>query len=287
MATYPNTDAASDIWSLRDVYKAEAGDEWPSSQVLFDLSSASYDSNTTGDLSNGNLGGVYFKPDGLSFYVASYTNDNVQQYDLTTAWDLSTASLANQKGGGVGTPRDIFFSPDGLRMFTVDATTDDVDENVLSTAWDLSTASAGNSFGVQAQEGTVNSIYFHPDGTYFYVSGTQSDSVNQYSLSTAWDLTTASFVQSFSVSSQTVTPNGISFNQNGRQMYIVEQTNDVVLEYNLSTPWDISTASYNTSFSVATEESLPQGIFIREDGLKFFICGAGGDSVDRYSMDNL
>jgi hypothetical protein len=30
MATYPNTTSASDIWSLRDVYKAEAGDEWPS-----------------------------------------------------------------------------------------------------------------------------------------------------------------------------------------------------------------------------------------------------------------
>ena len=29
MATYPNTTSASDIWSLRDVYKAEAGDEWP------------------------------------------------------------------------------------------------------------------------------------------------------------------------------------------------------------------------------------------------------------------
>ena len=33
MASYPNTDAASAVWSLRDVYKAEAGDEWPSIPV--------------------------------------------------------------------------------------------------------------------------------------------------------------------------------------------------------------------------------------------------------------
>lgn len=26
---YPTTTAASDVWSLRDVYKAEAGDNWP------------------------------------------------------------------------------------------------------------------------------------------------------------------------------------------------------------------------------------------------------------------
>jgi len=29
MATYPNTTSASDVWSLRDVYKAEAGGNWP------------------------------------------------------------------------------------------------------------------------------------------------------------------------------------------------------------------------------------------------------------------
>jgi len=29
MATYPTTSSASDVWSLRDVYKAEAGDDWP------------------------------------------------------------------------------------------------------------------------------------------------------------------------------------------------------------------------------------------------------------------
>ena len=286
MATYPNTTSASDVWSLRDVYKAEAGDEWPSGLVLFDLSSASYDSNTTGNLGNGNTTGVYFKPDGLSFYISNNTNDSVYQYNLTTAWDVSTASLVSTRGG-FGIPRDIFISPDGLKVFTVDSNTDDVDESNLSTAWDLSTSSAGNSFSVLGTEGVVSGIYFHPEGTYFYISGSGADAVHQYSLSTAWDLTTTSFVQSFSVSSQTGTPNGISFNQNGRQMYIVEQTNDSVLEYNLSTPWDISTASYNTSFSVATEETNPHGIFIREDGLKFFICGSAGDSVDRYSMDNL
>ena len=29
MATFPNTTSASDVWSLKDNYKAEAGDNWP------------------------------------------------------------------------------------------------------------------------------------------------------------------------------------------------------------------------------------------------------------------
>ena len=27
--SYPTTSSASDVWSLRDAYKAEAGDNWP------------------------------------------------------------------------------------------------------------------------------------------------------------------------------------------------------------------------------------------------------------------
>jgi len=34
--SYPTTSSASDVWSLRDVYKAEAGDEWPTTDAPFD-----------------------------------------------------------------------------------------------------------------------------------------------------------------------------------------------------------------------------------------------------------
>jgi len=38
--------------------------------------------------------GIYFKPDGLKFYIATDNRNQVRQYDMSTAWDLSTTSYS-------------------------------------------------------------------------------------------------------------------------------------------------------------------------------------------------
>jgi hypothetical protein len=36
--------------------------------------------------------GLFFKPDGLLFYVLGRDTDKIYQYSMSTAWDMSTAS---------------------------------------------------------------------------------------------------------------------------------------------------------------------------------------------------
>ena len=49
--------------------------------------------------------------------------------------------------------------------------------------------------------------------------------VNEYNLTTAFDVSTASYVQlSFAVGSQEIYPHGMSFNNNGTKMYITGTT---------------------------------------------------------------
>ena len=68
-----------------------------------------------------------------------------------------------------------------------------------------------------------------------YVVGNTNDSVYQYSLSTAWDLSTASYdYSSFSVSSQDATPLGIAFkSDDGTKMYMAGVTNSSVYQYSI------------------------------------------------------
>ena len=54
-----------------------------------------------------------------------------------------------------------------------------------------------------------------------YVIGQCGDDINEYSLTTAFDVSTASYVQNFSVLSQDTTPSGIAFNNDGTKMYMV------------------------------------------------------------------
>ena len=230
--------------------------------------------------------GVFFKPDGLKMYVIGYLGDDVNEYDLSTAWDISTASyLQNFSIAAQETiPRGIFFKPDGTKMYVLGQTGDDVNEYDLSTAWDISTASYLQNFSVSAEEATPQGIFFKPDGTKMYVVGSIGDDVNEYDLSTAWDVTTASYLQNFSIAAQETSPTGIFFKPDGTKMYVLGQTGDDVNEYDLSTAWDISTASYLQNFSVAAQETTPTGIFFKPDGTKMYVIGAIGDGVNEYDL---
>jgi hypothetical protein len=74
-----------------------------------------------------------------------------------------------------------------------------VNEYDLSTAWDITTASYLQNFSVAAQETNPQDLFFKPDGTKMYVIGSSGDDVNEYDLSTAWDVTTASYLQNFTL----------------------------------------------------------------------------------------
>ena len=73
---------------------------------------------------------------------------------------------------------------------------------------------------------------FNTDGTMMYVIG-QGDDVNEYSLTTAFDVSTATYVQSFSIAAEETTPYGMTFNNDGTKMYVIGSTGKDVNEYNL------------------------------------------------------
>jgi sugar lactone lactonase YvrE len=114
--------------------------------------------------------------------------------------------------------------------------------------------------------------------------GDDTNSVHQYTLSTSFNLSTASYDSvSFSFSSQGAVPQGIAFNNDGTKMYMVESSNDSVHQYNLSTAFDVSTAAYdNVSFSVASQDTLPSSIVFNNDGTKMYMAGTG-NSIYEYS----
>ena len=121
---------------------------------------------------------------------------------------------------------------------------DDVNEYSLSTAYDISSTSYVQSFYAGGYDNAPREITFNNDGSKMYILGNQGKDVNEFILSTAFDVSTASYVQRFSVQSQENTPNGIAFNRDGTKMFIVGNTGDDVNEYTLSTAFDVSTASY-------------------------------------------
>ena len=226
----------------RFLQQAAAGN---SGGIPWDISTAVYngrpvntfflDNETNTDF---NPHALFFKSDGLAFYTVGDQNDDVLQYNLTTAWDLFTASFTQKFdiSAQETSPTGLFFKDDGTKMFVLGNAGNDITEYALSTAWDISTASYDSvSFSVSSQESTPTDVAFNSDGTKMYVVGSITDNVYQYSLSTAYNLSTASYDSiSISVATTENEPFSLEFNSDGSKMYILGNTTDTVYQYSTS-----------------------------------------------------
>ena len=74
-----------------------------------------------------------------------------------------------------------------------------------------------------------------------------------YDFGTAWDISTASYSQNFSVASQEITALGLAFKTDGTKMYIVGFDSDTVYQYSLGT---FGGYTVNQSYFVADDGTL-------------------------------
>lgn len=256
----------------------------------YDLSAGSYDSvslsissNET-DLTDGVMG-----DSGTKLYVIGSVNDTVYQYNLSTANDLSTATYANKSfsvASQTNDGRDIQFKTDGTKMYILDrAGFGTIYQYSLSTAWDVSTASYDSvavSFG---SDSVTDCFTFKPDGTKGFVCGTIfASNVYQREMTTPWDLSTLQTGQNFNIDTQVSDPTSIEFNNDGTKMFIFDQTSRAIYEYDLSTAYDITTASYNSVSLSTTQDLTPKGGMISSDGSKIYMVGNQNDTVYQYTI---
>lgn len=238
--------------------------------------------------------GLTFSPSGRRMYIIGQSTEKVYQYNLTTAFDVSTAVYTSKEfyigntsttGPGDLTSTDVKFHPEGHTMYIVGSARDTIWQYSLSTAWNITTATyASKSKSVSAQDTAPQSIEFGDNGTKMYMLGSTNDRIFQYTLTTPWDVSTATYAsKSFLVQTQESTPLGMAFSNDGTKVFVVGSINDDVFQYTLSTAWDISTASYDSiGKDVSIQESTPQAIALSLDQTKMFILGSGADRVYTY-----
>jgi hypothetical protein len=235
--------------------------------------------------------GLFFKPDGTAMYINGASNDRVNQYSLSTPWLVTSASFVNfiSISAQDSSSSDVFFKPDGLTMFVLGDTNNSVFQYTLSSAWDITTATyASKSFSVAAQDATPLGLWFKPDGTTMYMVGNGADTVFQYTLSVAWDVSTASYASiSFNVATQEATPVQVNLSADGAKMWVLGQSGDDIWEYDLGTAWDVSTATPVNNFYVGFQESSPNGLFIDSSANnRVYVVGQTTDTVFQYYTEN-
>ena len=189
-------------------------------------------------------------------------------------------------------PEDIYITPDGLNIFFVGPAADSVHKLPLTTAYDLTTAGTVTSFSVATEETAPQGLHFADDpsdpttyGKRLYVCGNNQDGVFEYHLTTAWDLSTASFTTGNSISFGTffANPDALRFSKDGSRMFLVNASH--LLQFDLSTPWQVNTALLSGGletirFSTASYE----GLAFSSDGKTGYLCSPTDDLMQSFHM---
>ena len=208
---------------------------------------------------DGQIYSLAFKPDGTKMYVGhGGTTDGIYQYSLSTAWDVTTASY-DSKSLAIYIPYSILFNSDGTKLFVM-SNDGDVDEYTLSTAYDVSTAgtATNHNFSLTGTRGMT----FNGDGTKIHTVKDEGSyaGVYEYSLSTAYDITSISggspYAHSQTFSTEGLTSVGISsaydikWNSDGTRLFILHNSvssssGNNISQWKCTTAYDITTAYFD------------------------------------------
>ncbi len=232
---------------------------------------------------------ISFSSNGLNAYIIDGTNDAVEWWTLSTAWDVSTltrqydVSLASYES----LPKGVHIHPTGEKIWFCGSNGDDINEFTLSTPY--ATASATSPY-VTAVIGNLSCLHFDATGTHVYTGS--GEIAHELSLSTAWDLSTYTLEHSTTGvfdNARDTDITGIFINDAGTKLYILDNKADEIRQYNLSTPFDLSSkpATADVTVSITTNSSSPEGLFFDandETATKMFVSDDTGNTIDVYTI---
>jgi hypothetical protein len=199
------------------------------------------------DVWSASIQGLALSDDGTTLVVADFppssnAGENFRVFNLSTPFDITTASLSSVETGEQDASRGIEFADNGNKFYDhnyVDGF--HINQYSLSTPFDITTKTLD---GDDPLDGAfIEGIEFNDDGTKFYVSGDFNNVTYQYPLSTPYDILTAGASEA---TLSTPSTGGIEFNGDGSQFIQMPNSGDYDI-YDLSTPYDLSTASSPTT----------------------------------------
>ena len=200
--------------------------------------------------------GIVFNSNGTKLYLSQ--NTLIFEYDLSIAYDYSTAVFANHHIFTGKNIAQLLLNSDDSEITFLDIIGDSIQTYTFNLGdGDISNTTFLSSFSTSTaplSETTPSSICFGNSGMSLYLVGSATDSVFELKMTTAYDTSTLSYtdLDTFKPTSPAINnPGGVTFNSTGDILHITIAA--TIYQYTLATPWDITTAIDNSTVaSIAT-----------------------------------
>ena len=192
--------------------------------------------------------------------------------------------------GIVNSPADVDFSPDGTKIFFTAFHEDVLYQFTLTTPFDISTLDTSSE--VQLNIGTGDDSIasfsqghaFNSDGTKIFAVSSPDSKLNAHTLTTPYDLSDFSqdaddgidWEDDLSAGDGAINAFDIEFNNDGTKMYLLDagtaNSDGGVVEYDLSTPYITSSATFVNELVVTSQTSrFEEDLEFDDDGTRMYI----------------
>ncbi len=231
----------------------------------------------------------------LKIFIISFFVLTSNSFAVVMPVFKQSTSVTDVTGDPIGGPADVTFSPDGTKIhftnFSNNVSFGFLRQFTLTTPFDISTMDTSSEVRLNLNAGSddvgsfIQGHEFNSDGTKVFVIS-QNGTFNIHTLTTPYDISNFSqdaddgvsdYKTAFSAGDGDVRPRDITFNNDGTKMYFVDGGNmssgdGGVVEYDLSTPFVPSTATFVNELVVSTELSLfEQDVEFDDDGTRMYV----------------
>jgi sugar lactone lactonase YvrE len=210
----------------------------------------------------------------------------IGQYYLQPAWNITSSSNTDNFKALPSTSacRNLALSPEGHRLYVVapqnslepdrkEVLEYEFIEPFGQPTWNVQDLRPRGDISLAAEAVYPSGIAFKPDGTRMYISEYNNSAVHEYAFATAWNAYDGvSHIQTINMSTQGFYGRAIAFKPDGTRMYVAGESS--VVEYELSTAWDIATASYVNALEVIVDPDSRSGLrtlHFSPDGARFYV----------------
>ncbi len=215
-----------------------------------------------------------WSPDGLHLYLA-YNGDYIKHIECTSPFNTSGSSTqATFNCGTYDTNTySVEVSPNGRYLYFGGSSYDTIQQFTMGTPWTLTTTAnddlanrlvpgyeqiykrLNNIFSIGSADSSIRGFDFNGDGTKLYLIGFGDDNIQQFDLSTAYDVGTLDgYNGAYSLGGDGLTsPYNFRWNNDGTKFFVVDYGLDSVIEYSASYAYDVTsgTITEGTNYSVS------------------------------------
>jgi len=224
---------------------------------------------------------MWISPDGSELWLSNLTDDEIQIYKFATPWDLSTLDFDSAFSDGLNNSSAAIFSltvtPNGDKLLMVDNDINMIYEASIAANIRLPNLSKGTVFKHSPPDG-VEIAFSNPPETgkacAFTLELDAGSNTNGYNLNSSTPASEGFALDLQGSPQSPININGpmsIRFKPDGTRAWVLEDhTIDGIWQYDLSTPWDLSTAVQDSNRYTWTD-GIPKDIWFKPDGTQFYV----------------